>query len=155
MKLKSAIVLVTTATAIIATTTGAASAQNVIDTTVGYANSPATDTQGVFLGASTNTSIREFPIHVGVQTVLDRHDAKMRSYGATLGIPMKLTPNALTLTPEVAVDHDRVLDKTTTAIGAGINYKIDNTVTANAKIHRVLTDKYKGEAYMFGVTKSW
>jgi hypothetical protein len=132
-------------------------------TTVGYTNNNVAKTTGLYTAVGTET-LTKIPVRIQAQGTFDvENDWKNQSYGATLGVPLTVTPK-VKIVPQVAYDrYENVPGETGTkdfySVGSGLEYELAPSVTANATaMYTPNAEEDKGqskESYMFTVTKAW
>ena len=130
-------------------------AEAAVGVTAGYQNNNVIGEQGLVLDASTVT---QYNIKLGVNTLTQVEDAQLLSYGVYAGVPVALQNSDFTLTPSIGVDRYRGdIEETVGNVALNLDYRFDTTTyaTIQTKYSKDFNsdEELKGESYTFGITK--
>ena len=123
-----------------------------IDLYAGYTDNGVIDKQGATIKAGTEYGNLMF----GVSAFTT--EKSLETYGAYLGVPLRVQNTKIVVTPIVAVDKYRKANETVGSIGLGLGYGLTKTVSldALAMTSRSLSGnrhEMRGETYSVGLTK--
>lgn len=116
-------------------------------------NNEVVDEGVVMLQASTEVSNLEF----GVSTEFDKDT--MYTYGAFVGVPLRIQNTNVVLTPRITVDEFRKQNETVYGAGAKLSYMVSETVSVDGLYtYRGSFDDdvdLDGHTYVVGLTKTF
>ena len=119
---------------------------------VGYVNNKVIDKEGTNLkvGSEWNN------IRYGLTTMLSRERAE--SYGAYLGVPLRLQGVQLEITPTITTEYYHEAKETVGGVGLNVGYRINESLVLEGQgtVNRSFdSSNYSGEVYTVGLTKTF
>ena len=119
---------------------------------VGYVNNKVIDKEGTNLkvGSEWNN------IRYGLTTMVSTE--RSESYGAYLGIPLRLQGVQLEITPTITTEYYHEAKETIGGVGLNVGYRINKTLVLEGQgtVNRSFdSSNYTGEVYTVGLTKTF
>ena len=147
--MKSINVLVFGLFAAVLTLVGCEKAQ-AVEVGVGYVNNKVIDKEGTNLkvGSEWNN------IRYGVTTMVSTE--RVESYGAYLGVPLRLQGVQLEITPTITTEYYHEAKETIGGVGLNVGYRINESLVLEGQgtVNRSFdSSNYTGEVYTVGLTK--
>lgn len=119
---------------------------------VGYVNNNVIDKEGTNLkvGSEWNN------IRYGVTTMVSSE--RVESYGAYLGVPLRLQGVQLEITPTITTEYYHEAKETIGGVGLNVGYRINESLVLEGQgtVNRSFdSSNYTGEVYTVGLTKTF
>ena len=119
---------------------------------VGYVNNKVIDKEGTNLkvGSEWNN------IRYGVTTMVSSE--RVESYGAYLGVPLRLQGLQLEITPTITTEYYHEAKETIGGVGLNVGYRINKSLVLEGQgtVNRSFdSSNYTGEVYTVGLTKTF
>ena len=119
---------------------------------VGYVNNKVIDKEGTNLkvGSEWNN------IRYGVTTMVSSE--RVESYGAYLGVPLRLQGVQLEITPTITTEYYHEAKETIGGVGLNVGYRINKSLVLEGQgtVNRSFdSSNYTGEVYTVGLTKTF
>ena len=119
---------------------------------VGYVNNKVIDKEGTNLkvGSEWNN------IRYGLTTMVSNERAE--SYGAYLGVPLRLQGVQLEITPTITTEYYHEAKETVGGVGLNVGYRINESLVLEGQgtVNRSFdSSNYSGEVYTVGLTKTF
>ena len=149
--MKSINVLVFGLFAAVLTLVGCEKAQ-AVEIGVGYVNNNVIDKEGTNLkvGSEWNN------IRYGLTTMVSTE--RVESYGAYLGVPLRLQGVQLEITPTITTEYYHEAKETIGGVGLNVGYRINESLVLEGQgtVNRSFdSSNYTGEVYTVGLTKTF
>ena len=119
---------------------------------VGYVNNSVIDKEGTNLkvGSEWNN------VRYGVTTMVSSE--RVESYGAYLGVPLRLQGVQLEITPTITTEYYHEAKETIGGVGLNVGYRINESLVLEGQgtVNRSFdSSNYTGEVYTVGLTKTF
>ena len=119
---------------------------------VGYVNNKVIDKEGTNLkvGSEWNN------IRYGITTMVSSE--RVESYGAYLGVPLRLQGIQLEITPTITTEYYHEAKETVGGVGMNVGYRINESLVLEGQgtVNRSFdSSNYSGEVYTVGLTKTF
>ena len=119
---------------------------------VGYVNNKVVDKEGTNLkvGSELNN------IRYGITTMVSSE--RVESYGAYLGVPLRLQGVQLEITPTITTEYYHEAKETVGGVGLNVGYRINESLVLEGQgtVNRSFdSSNYTGEVYTVGLTKTF
>ena len=119
---------------------------------VGYVNNSVIDKEGTNLkvGSEWNN------VRYGVTTMVSSE--RVESYGAYLGVPLRLQGLQLEITPTITTEYYHEAKETIGGVGLNVGYRINESLVLEGQgtVNRSFdSSNYTGEVYTVGFTKTF